>query len=101
MKLKLGKRNMDVANFSIQVYAHSGAGRNRGNFKINECFLTLEKTQKNNEQSWIKEWAALAEKLEQAAERSMKIGQTLSARQEYLRASALLSGGHVFVIPGG
>ncbi|MDR3561771.1 MAG: alpha/beta hydrolase [Negativicutes bacterium] len=87
MKLDFGKRNMDVATFPfrfMRILALAGTG----GCEINECFLTLEKTQKNNEQSWIKEWAALAEKLEQAAERSMKIGQTLSARQEYLRASA-------------
>jgi hypothetical protein len=59
-----------------------------GGSEANECFLALEKTKKNNDQSWIKEWAALAEKLEQQAERSMEAGQTLNARREYLRASA-------------
>jgi hypothetical protein len=59
-----------------------------GGSEVNECFLALEKTKKNNDQSWVKEWAAMAEKLEQAAESSLKTGQTLNARQKFLRASA-------------
>lgn len=87
MKLDFSKRNMDVATFPfrfMRILSLAGTG----GCEVNECFLALEKTKKNNDQSWIKEWAAMAEKLEQAAEKSMKTGQTLNARQEYLRASA-------------
>ena len=87
MKLDFGRRNMDVATFPfrfMRILALAGTG----GCETNECFLTLEKTKQNNDQSWIKEWATIAGKLEQAAERSMKAGLTLSARQEYLRASA-------------
>ena len=87
MKLDFGKRNMDVATFPfrfMRILALAGTG----GCEVNECFLVLEKTKKNNEQSWIREWAAMAEKLEQTAEKSIKTGQTLNAHQEYLRASA-------------
>jgi len=87
MKLDFSKRNMDVATFPfrfMRILSLAGTG----GCEVNECFLALEKTKKNNDQSWIKEWAAMAEKLEQAAEKSMKTRQTLNARQEYLRASA-------------
>ena len=81
MKLDFGKRNMDVATFSfrfMRILALAGTG----GCEVNECFLVLEKTKKNNEQSWIREWAAMAEKLEQAAEKSIKTGQTLNAHQD-------------------
>ncbi|MDR3573466.1 MAG: alpha/beta hydrolase [Anaerolineaceae bacterium] len=87
MKLDFGKRNMDVATIPFRFMRILGIAGTGGS-DVNECFLALENTKKNNEQSWIKEWAALAEKLEQAAQKSMTAGQTLNARQEYLRASA-------------
>lgn len=87
MKLDFTGRNMDIATYPfrfMRILALAGTGGS----EVNECFLTLEKTRQNNEQSWVREWAAIAEKLEQAAEQSMRDGLTLNARQEYLRASA-------------
>ncbi len=87
MKLDFSGRNMDIATFPfrfMRILAIAGTG----GCEANECFLVLERIQQNNEQSWIKEWAALAEKLEQAAESSRQAGQPLAARQSYLRASA-------------
>ena len=87
MKLDFEKRNMDVATIPFRFMRILGISGTRGS-EVNECFLTLEKTKKNNEQSWIKEWAAIAQKIERQAEESMKSGETLAARHEYLRASA-------------
>ncbi|MGB8981256.1 MAG: hypothetical protein WCC12_05230, partial [Anaerolineales bacterium] len=87
MKLDFGGRNMDVATFPFRFMRILGIAGTGGS-EANECFLVLDKTKQNNDQSWIKEWAALAEKMEQAAERHMQMGQTLAARQAYLRASA-------------
>ncbi len=87
MELDFSGRNMDVATFPfrfMRILALAGTG----GCEVNECFLILGKTKKNNDQSWIKEWATMAGKLEQAAEQSMKAGQALNARQQYLRASS-------------
>ena len=87
MKLDFEKRNMDVATFPFRFMRILGIAGTGGS-EVNECFLVLEKTKQNNDQSWISEWAGLAEKLERAAETSMQADQMLTARQQYLRASA-------------
>ena len=87
MKLDFGGHNMDVATFPfrfMRILSLAGTG----GCEVNEAFLVLEKAKKNNDQSWIKEWATMAGKLERAAEVFTKAGQTLNARQQYLRASA-------------
>jgi pimeloyl-ACP methyl ester carboxylesterase len=87
MKLDFGRRNMDIATFSfrfMRILALAGTGGS----EVNECYLVLEKAKKNNDQSWIKEWATMAGKLERAAEQSIKAGQAFNARQQYLRASS-------------
>ncbi len=87
MKLDFGGRNMDVATYPfrfMRILALAGTGGS----ETNECFLVLEKTKQNDDQSWIKEWATLAEKLERAATLSLDTGEVLNARQQYLRASA-------------
>ena len=87
MKLDFGGRNMDIATFPfrfMRILALAGTG----GCEANEYFQVLEKTKKNNDQSWIKEWATMAGKLERAAEQSIKAGQVLNARQQYLRASS-------------
>jgi len=84
MKLDFGKRYMDVATFPfrfMRALMVVGTGS-----ETSECFLTLEKTKKNNDQSWIREWAALGERIAQVAEQAMQAGQTITARQAYLRA---------------
>ena len=85
MKLDFTKRNMDVATFPFRFMRILGIA-GTGGCEVNECFRTLEKVKQNDDQSWIREWAALAEKLERTAERSMQAGQRLNARNEYLRA---------------
>ncbi|MGB8212896.1 MAG: alpha/beta hydrolase [Anaerolineales bacterium] len=85
MKLDFSKRNMDVATFPFRfMRALTVVGA--GGAEENECFLALEKTKNNNDQSWIREWAALAERVAQLAEKAMQAGQTITARQAYMRA---------------
>ena len=61
MKLDFSERNMDVATFPFR-FMRALTVIDSGAAEGNECFLALEKTKKNNDQSWIREWAALAEK---------------------------------------
>ena len=85
MKLDFSERNMDVATFPFR-FMRALTVIDSGAAEGNECFLALEKTKKNNDQSWIREWAALAEKTARLAEQAMQAGQTVTARQAYMRA---------------
>ena len=85
MKLDFGKRNMDVATFPFR-FMRALMPVGMGAAEQNECFLALEKTKNKNDQSWIREWAAQADKAAQAAGQAMQAGQTVTARQAYMRA---------------
>jgi pimeloyl-ACP methyl ester carboxylesterase len=85
MKLDFGKKYMDVATFPFR-FMRALMPVGTGAAEQNECFLALDKTKKNNDQSWIREWAALAEKNAQVAGKAMQAGQTITARQAYMRA---------------
>jgi hypothetical protein len=89
MKLDFRGRNMDVATYPFRFMRILGIA-GTGGCEINECFLTLEKIREHDEQSWIREWIALAEKTERLADESMEAGQRVTARQAYLRACAYL-----------
>ena len=85
MKLDFSKRNMDVATFPFRfMRALTAVGT--GAAEENECFLALEKTRKNKDQSWIREWAIQAEKVSRLAEKAMQAEQAVTARQAYMRA---------------
>jgi len=85
MKLDFGKRYMDVATFPFRfIRALTTVGT--GGAEVNECFLALEKTKANNDQSWIREWAIQAEKVSRLAEKAMQAEQAVTARQAYMRA---------------
>jgi len=58
-----------------------------GGAEINECLLAIEKIQRSDDESWIQEWAAIAESANRSAEQAMRSEQTITARQAYLRAS--------------
>jgi pimeloyl-ACP methyl ester carboxylesterase len=85
MKLDFGKRHMDVATFPFR-FMRALMAVEAGAAEESECFLALEKTKNNNDQSWIQEWAVLAENVSQVAEKAMQAGQTVTARQAYMRA---------------
>ncbi len=87
MKLDFGGRNMDVATYPFRFMRILGIAGTGGS-EANECFLTLEKVKNNDEQSWVREWANLAEKMERLAEKALEDKQMVTARQAYLRASA-------------
>ena len=85
MKLDFGKRNMDVATFPFR-FMRALMAVGTGAAEESECFLALERTKDKDDQSWIREWAALAEKAAQVAGKAMQAGQATTARQAYMRA---------------
>jgi len=85
MKLDFGKRHMDVATFPFR-FMRALMAVEAGAAEESECFLALEKTKNNNDQSWVREWSVLAENVSQLAEKAMQAGQTITARQAYMRA---------------
>src|ERR1017187_7840868 len=58
-----------------------------GGAEINECLLIAERIGRNDQESWIREWASIAESVNKIADRATQEGQTVTARQAYLRAS--------------
>ncbi len=87
MRLDFRGRNMDVATYPFRFMRILGIAGTGGS-EPSECFLTLEKIRNHDDQSWIREWAKLAEKTERLAEDCMQTGQLVTARQAYLRACA-------------
>src|ERR1035438_7434662 len=58
-----------------------------GGAELSECLLAAERIRRNDDESWIREWAGIAESVNRIAERATQEGQTVTARQAYLRAS--------------
>ncbi|HVP20254.1 MAG TPA: alpha/beta hydrolase [Anaerolineaceae bacterium] len=87
MKLDFRGRNMDVATYPFRFMRILGIA-GTGGCEANECFLTLERIKEHDERSWVQEWANLAEKTANLAEKALRDGQEVTARQAYLRASA-------------
>ncbi len=55
---------------------------------VNECLRTASRVQKNDPESWTREWRATAERLHAEAERLQARGHRESAGQSYLRAAS-------------
>lgn len=86
MKLDFSQKTMDIGTFAFN-YVRTLMVAGTGGAEINECLMTAEKIKDNNIASWVQEWAATAEKVAQSAERALQAGQSVTARQAYLRAS--------------
>jgi hypothetical protein len=87
MKLDFGGRNMDIASFPfrfMRILALAGTG----GCEASEAFRVLARVKPNDDRSWVREWAAMAQRLERAAEDSLRAGQAVTARGRFLRASA-------------
>ena len=84
--MKLDFHKMDIGSFPFNcVRTLMVAGT--GGAEVNECLLAAERIKDKNEESWVREWASMAEKVSQAAEQAMQSGQAITARQAYMRAS--------------
>jgi pimeloyl-ACP methyl ester carboxylesterase len=84
--MKLDFHKMDIGSFPFN-FVRTLMVAGTGGAEVNECLLAAERIRDNNEESWVREWASLAEKVSQAAEQAMQAGQTITARQAYMRAS--------------
>jgi pimeloyl-ACP methyl ester carboxylesterase len=58
-----------------------------GGAEINECFLVADRIKENDSESWVREWALMAERVHRSAVAAIRLGQQVTARHAYLRAS--------------
>lgn len=86
MKLKFSAKTMDIGTFAFN-FVRTLMVAGTGGAELNECLLVAERIEDNDEESWVQEWAATAEKTHQTAERALRSAQVVTARQAYLRAS--------------
>ncbi len=59
-----------------------------GGADIGECLTTLDRVKKDDMESWHQEWCKAAVQRERTGDEFLSEGHTLSAGQEYLRASS-------------
>ncbi|RDE16300.1 MAG: hypothetical protein C4K48_01835 [Candidatus Thorarchaeota archaeon] len=55
--------------------------------EMGECLYAARRIDEQDGDSWISEWAALAERVESLGDESLRNGHTISAREAFLRAS--------------
>jgi len=55
--------------------------------EIGECLYAAKRIDETDGESWIKEWAALAERVEKIGEEALEKGHTISAREAFWRAT--------------
>ena len=84
--MKLDFSKMDIGTFQFN-FARTLMVAPTGGAEVSECLKAAARIKDNDEEGWVQEWAALAEKAAQAAEQAMQAGQAITARQAYMRAS--------------
>jgi hypothetical protein len=84
--MKLDVHNMDIGPFPFN-FVRTLMVAGTGGAEVNECLLAVERMKEHNEESWVREWAGLTEKVARAAGQAMQAGQTITARKAYMRAS--------------
>ena len=86
MKLDFSKEMMDIGTFSFNLVRTMALAGTSG-AEISECLLAADRIKDHDQESWVREWAILAEKVARTAEQAIQAGQTITAREAYLRAS--------------
>ena len=86
MKLDFRRKTMDIGTFAFN-FVRTLMVAGTGGAEINECLLVAERIRQNDDESWIREWAGVAESVYRIAEQATRSRQTVTARQAYLRAS--------------
>jgi pimeloyl-ACP methyl ester carboxylesterase len=90
-KKYVGKRHKNTAvfkkraelDFIVQVVLGTAATEGAA---VGEVFYTTNRIDENNLDSWVKEWIAAADRVEEKAEEALEKGYQLSARGAFLRA---------------
>jgi pimeloyl-ACP methyl ester carboxylesterase len=86
MKLDFGQHAMDIGT-PVFNFVRTLMVAGTGGAEINECLLVAEKIKRGDDESWIREWANIAENVNRVADRALQERQNVTARQAYLRAS--------------
>ena len=86
MKLDFGEKAMDIGTSTFN-FVRALMVAQTGGAELNDCLVAAQRIKDRDIESWIREWAILADKASQAAGKAMEAGQTITARQAYLRAS--------------
>jgi pimeloyl-ACP methyl ester carboxylesterase len=86
LKLDFRRKTMDIGTFAFN-FVRTLMVAGTGGAEINECLLVAERIRQNDDESWIREWAGVAESVYRIAEQATRSRQTVTARQAYLRAS--------------
>lgn len=86
MKLSFSRKAMDIGtpdfNFVRTLMVASTGGA-----ELNECLLVADRIKGRQAESWVREWAGIAERVHQSAATAVVAGQMPTARQAFLRAS--------------
>jgi len=86
LKLDFSNKAMDIGTPAFN-FVRTLMVAGTGGAEISECLLVAERIRHNDDESWTREWASLAGNVQRDADRATQSGQTVTARQAYLRAS--------------
>lgn len=86
MKFDLGPKVMDIGTFEFN-YVRALMVAGTGAADIGECSMVGHRIKEGDTESWVREWAALADRVRQGASDALQAGQTVTARHAFFRAS--------------
>ncbi len=86
MKLDFGQKAMDIGTPAFN-FVRTLMVAGTGGAELNECLLAADRIKRNDDESWIREWASIADSVSRIADEAMRMGQIVTGRQAYLRAS--------------
>lgn len=75
-----------------------GVGSNGGS-EVGECFYAASQVRENDPESWLLAFESMADGVKKKADRSLKAGHKVSARESYLRAYTYYRAAHTFISP--
>src|SRR5262249_26035675 len=86
MQFDFGPKVMDIGTFEFN-YVRALMVAGTGAADIGECMMVGHRLKKGDTESWVREWAGLADRVRQSAVHALKAGHTVAARQAFFRAS--------------
>jgi vancomycin permeability regulator SanA len=79
IRLNFTKRTMDIGSAEFN-FVRTLMVAGTGGAEISECFAVADRTERNNQESRVREWAAAAGRAEALAESAVGAEQMVSAR---------------------
>src|SRR5262245_29440959 len=86
MRLELSADTMDIGTFAFN-FVRTLMVAGTGGAELNECLAVADRIKDHDAESWTREWALLAERVREAAERALREADAVTARQALLLAS--------------